>query len=69
MNIKEIRKLTGLSQKNVFKKYHIPIDTIKGWEADGSSIRSRKCPSYVLELLEFKVKADINKSLLDKTNV
>lgn len=55
MTIKEIRKLTGLTQKQFSEKYHITFSTIRNWE-----IGHRNCPDYVLELLEFKVKDDLN---------
>lgn len=54
MKIKELRKLTGLSQAAFSKKYHIPLRTIQDWERE-----VRTPPEYVIELLEFKVKADI----------
>lgn len=54
MEIKELRKLTKLSQKQFSEKYNIPLPTIRHWEQ-----RQRECPKYVLDLLEFKVKEDI----------
>lgn len=54
MKIKEIRKLTGLSQIQFSEKYGIPLPTIRHWEQG-----QRKCPQYVLDLLEFKVKLDM----------
>lgn len=58
MNIKEIRSLTGLSQKDFGLKYHIPLDTIKKWEMNHGSKNHRECPSYVMGLLERVVKED-----------
>ena len=54
MEIKEIRTLTGLSQVNFGKKYNIPVRTIQDWETE-----KRNPPAYVVELLEFKVRYDI----------
>lgn len=54
MEIKELRKLTGLSQKQFSEKYGIPLPTIRHWEQG-----QRECPRYVLDLLEFKVKKEI----------
>lgn len=51
MTIKEIRKLTGLSQKGFAEKFNIPKRTIQEWEQE-----RREPPDYVIELLEFKVK-------------
>lgn len=54
MKIKELRKLTGLTQAAFSKKYHIPLRTIQDWERE-----VRTPPEYIIELLEFKVKSDI----------
>lgn len=54
MEIKEIRALTGLSQANFGKKYNIPVRTIQDWETE-----KRHPPAYVVELLEFRVRYDI----------
>lgn len=54
MGVKEIRNLTNLSQEAFSKKYHIPRRTLQDWEYG-----KRECPIYVLELLEFKVKYDL----------
>lgn len=57
MTIKEIRALTGLSAQKFGDKYHIPLRTIQGWE-----LGERKCPDYVIELLERAVKEDFKES-------
>lgn len=54
MKIKEIRKLTNLSQPQFSKKYNIPLPTLRHWEQG-----QREYPQYVLELLEFKVREDL----------
>lgn len=56
MTIKEIRGLTGISQADFSKKYGIPKRTIESWETG-----DRKCPEYVIRLLEYKVKMDLMK--------
>lgn len=53
MDIKEIRKLSGLSQGRFAEKYGIPIGTLHHWEAG-----ERKPPEYVLKLLERCVMED-----------
>lgn len=58
MNIKEIRSLTGLSQTDFGRRYNIPMRTIQNWETG-----QRECPIYVQELLEFKVKYDLQEEL------
>ena len=53
MTIKEMRELLGLTQSQFAQKYDIPKRSIENWE-DGQ----RKCPDYVLKLLERAVKQD-----------
>ena len=55
MEIKELRKLTGLSQTAFGEKYDIPMRTIQNWEKG-----VRVPPTYVLKLLERVVKEDYN---------
>lgn len=57
MEIKEIRALTGLSQRKFSEKYGISTRTLQGWELEGSN--GRNCPEYVKDLLEFKVRYDL----------
>ena len=54
LEMKQIRKMTGLSQIKFSEQYNIPRRTIEDWETG-----KMKCPDYVLELLEFKVKYDL----------
>lgn len=51
--VKEIRFLTGLSQKKFAEQYEIPVRTIESWEAG-----DRVPPEYVLKLLERVVLLD-----------
>lgn len=53
MTAKELRTLTGLSQKAFSDKYEIPKRTIEDWEAD-----RRTPPEYIVKLLERAVKED-----------
>lgn len=53
MELKEMRKLLGLSQSAFGKRYNIPVRTIQEWESG-----RRKSPIYVLELLERAVVED-----------
>ena len=50
--VKDIRKLTGLSQAEFCKRYKIPLDTLKKWECSPSSKNHRNCPDYFEALLE-----------------
>lgn len=54
MKIIEIRQLTMLSQSQFCEKYHVPLPTLRHWEQG-----NREPPGYVLELLEFKVREDM----------
>ena len=53
MELKEMRKLLGLSQSAFGKRYNISVRTIQDWESG-----RRKAPIYVLELLERVVVED-----------
>ena len=61
MNIKEIRNLTNLNQREFSEKYEIPLGTLKQWESSPTSSYHRECPVYVNHLLERAVRADIKK--------
>ena len=50
---KEIRALTGLSQKKFGDLYRIPLRTIQNWEQGPN-----EAPEYVLLLLERAVRED-----------
>lgn len=54
MEIKEIRKALGLSLKKFSERYKIPLRTLENWEGGQNTP-----PSYVLELLEYKIKNDL----------
>ena len=52
--IKEIMEYSGLSQAKFSEKYGIPKRSLENWESG-----SRKCPDYVISLLERAVKSDM----------
>ncbi len=52
-DIKELRKKTGLSQKQFAEIYHIPVRTIQKWEIGQASP-----PDYVIKLLEKALNVD-----------
>lgn len=54
-NVKDLRALTGLSQRAFSDKYSIPRRTIEDWESG-----KRTPPEYVVALLGRAVKADIS---------
>ena len=53
INIREARKIAGLTQKRLSEKYNIPLRTIEEWEAG-----RRTPPSYVQDLLVDKIMSD-----------
>ena len=59
MTIKSIRKYTGLTQKDFAAQYHIPLQTLKQWEADPESSSFRRPPDYVVYMLGRLTGADI----------
>ena len=55
MTVKDIRILTGMTQVEFAKQYHIPKRTIEDWERGAT-----KPPAYVVELLERVVRMDFS---------
>ena len=53
MSVTEMRELLGLSRAAFSRIYKIPIRTLESWEAG-----VRKCPDYVMYLLERAVRED-----------
>lgn len=51
MAFKELRRQSGMTQKAFSEYFNIPKRTIEDWDAE-----KRKCPDYVLELMEYKLK-------------
>lgn len=46
MIIKELRKITGLSQMEFARKFHIPVGTLAHWEQE-----IRTPPEYVIYMM------------------
>lgn len=55
MTIKEMRTLLGISQAGFAKMYGMSTRAVERWENG-----SRKCPDYVMALLERAVKQDVS---------
>ena len=53
MNIKELRTASGMSRNDFADYFEIPYRTIQNWE-----LGIRDCPSYLLKLIEFKLKKE-----------
>lgn len=51
MTIKALRKASGMTQRAFSEYFGIPKRTIEDWEAE-----RRKCPAYLLELMEYKLR-------------
>lgn len=53
MNIKSLRSATGMTQKAFGDYFSIPLKSIQGWEYN-----NRKCPPYLLALIEYKLRKE-----------
>ena len=60
MEIRDMRKRTGLTQSVFAEKYHIPVQTLKQWESRPESTSYRKAPDYVVHMLERLIEQDFN---------
>ena len=58
MEIIEIRKKTGLNQKEFANLYMIPVSSLRKWESPEDSSNHRDCPEYVKLMLERLVSID-----------
>lgn len=58
MDVKQIRQVTGLTQKDFSSRYEIPMKTLQNWEAGKDSPSHRACPQYIEKLLEKAVRTD-----------
>ena len=51
--IKELRTHSTMSRKQFCEYFEIPYRTLQDWE-----LENRKCPDYLLKLMEYKLKHD-----------
>ena len=51
MRVKDIRKTTGLAQRDFAALYRIPLQTLKQWESNPGSTSYREPPDYLPYLL------------------
>ena len=58
MTIKELRTACKMTQAAFAKELDIPKRTIENWESG-----SRKPPKYITELIEFRLKKEIENNL------
>ncbi len=61
MSIREIREKTGMSRAEFSRVYNIPVRTLEDWEAE-----KRKCPDYVVSLLQRVVNDDVDNTMTFK---
>lgn len=50
MNFKELRQLSGMTQKEFAEYFEIPKRTIENWDEG-----IRQCPEYLFKLMEYKL--------------
>lgn len=68
MDVREIRKTTGLTQKDFSARYHIPLQTLKQWESSPQSTSHRAPPEYVLFMLQKLVEHDFHSAVSEPLN-
>lgn len=51
MSVKELREAAGMSRVEFSEYFNIPYRTLQSWE-----LSDRKCPEYVLQLMEYKLR-------------
>lgn len=56
MTFKELRERSGMTRTQFAEYFGIPYRTVQAWELHGESKESRKCPEYLLRLMEYKLK-------------
>jgi len=56
IDFKKLRVQSGMNKKQFSEYFEIPYRTIQHWETEG--IEKRRCPEYVLKLIEFRLKTD-----------
>ena len=57
MDIKEIRETYRMSQVQFSREFNIPVRTIQSWEYG-----ERKCPEYLLKLIQYKLENEKGKT-------
>jgi DNA-binding transcriptional regulator YiaG len=53
MTIKALREASGMTQKAFSEYFSIPKRSVENWEGG-----RRECPSYLLDLMEYKLKTE-----------
>ena len=56
MNFKKLRESSGMNMTQFAKYFNIPYRTVQNWELyDKGSKEGRKCPEYLMELMQYKL--------------
>ena len=55
MTIKDLRLRSNMSRPEFAEYFGIPYRTVQSWELHGESPEGRKCPDYLLKLMEYKL--------------
>lgn len=58
MTIKELREASGMSRPHFAEYFGIPYRTLQSWELYGESAQGRKCPAYLIDLMEYKLRKE-----------
>lgn len=58
MTFKEFRLKSGMSRPEFCQYFDIPYRTVQSWELYGDSPEGRKCPDYLLRLMEYKLEKE-----------
>lgn len=53
MEFKELLEQSGMNLKAFSEFFNIPYRTLQGWKAS-----ERKCPEYLLELMQYKLEKE-----------
>lgn len=53
LNFKELLDKSGMNLKAFSEFFNIPYRTLQGWKAS-----ERKCPEYLLELMQYKLEKE-----------
>lgn len=55
MTVKELREASGMTRKEFAEYFEIKYRTIQRWELHGLSDEGRKCPDYLVKLMQYKL--------------
>lgn len=53
VTVKELRQKSGMTLKQFAEYFEISQRTVESWESDSAS--GRKCPDYLLKLMQYKL--------------